>query len=783
MDDDQKTFERGVRHILSTVRGMIDSALTSRLGNILTGNKINATALPLGSGLGISGGQVVATGGTGTVTSVGITAPAIFSVSGSPVTGSGSITISLATEISNTVWAGPTTGVAATPTFRGLVPADIPSLDAAKIATGTFSTARIPIMVGSGASHAPGAVPDPPSTAGITKFLREDGTWATISGGGVSDATTTATGVGLADRVPASGHPVLKVRLNNQLGSSSASAQPFEPIDSVSLLDRLRGGIRSYSLTGDILEFDFQYYNGNYHQAWHNGSSTSLKGPSVDIPTLFASSNVATIATLYPSLYFDGSIWHLYGWNSGTGHIQHWTCATFNGTYVVADSCTGIPAGAYDPQARQSPDNGKFYMGYTATGTPGKVGIAVADGPGGPWTDLGLIYSVIGDPGFCADQFDPCPVFWHGRSYMFYSGGPNGTSSMIMGVELSPDTMKAIGSTVMLINADDSWQGTNGANNPIWLAVPNQPGQERVYYVTATGTGYLQIGLPPCDGRRAQDMLRMDATTGYDHALMYPGALHHSAEWSSAGLVVPSGGGAYGPLCASGFPGDFTLIVEFTPAALPTAGNTARLILLYTGTTAADPIVSIAINGSTGALTGVSVQDVSHSIIQDGSTPISVGTRYVAVLRRFGNNLNLYVNGVLDSGFGTQTQSFAISGLTTYALGNDGSTGMSPADPFAGTIHGAVAMAEALQIDLIGFSIGPSVQAATLAGDADVSVSAPVDTDLLVYRASDDMWHNIQPTDPGTIRWEPAVLSNTGGTAPIFVVNGDGKPIMVPVAN
>lgn len=761
MDDDQKTFERGVRHILSTVRGMIDAALTSRLGNILTGNKINASAIPIdGTTITISGGSISAPGALGgTATSVGISVPAIFIVAGSPVTHSGTITISLATEISNTVWAGPTTGVAATPTFRGLVPADIPSLDAAKIATGTFSTARIPIMVGSGASHAPGAVPDPPSTSGTTKFLREDGTWAVISGGGVSDATTITTGVGLVDRVPASGHPVLKVRLNNQLGSSSASAQPFEPIDSVSLLDRLRGGVRSYSLTGDILEFDLQYYGGNYYQAWHNGSSTSLKGPSADIPTLFASGNVATIATLYPSLYFDGSIWHLYGWNSGTTHIQHWTCATFNGTYVVADSCTGIPAGAYDPQTRQSPDDGKFYMGYTATGTPGKVGIAVADGPGGPWTDLGLIYSAIGDPGFCVDQFDPCPAFWHGRTYMLYSGGPNGTSSMIMMVELDPsNSMKSIGSTVMLINADDSWQGTNGANNPIWLAVPNQPGQGRVYYVTATGTGYLQIGLPPCDGRRAQDMLRMDATTGYDHALMYPGALHHSAAWSSAGLVVPSGGGAYGPLCASGFPGDFTLIVEFTPAAIPTAGNTARLILLYTGTTAADPIVSIAINGSTGALTGVSVQSGGSSIIQNGSTPISVGTRYVAVLRRFGNNLNLYVNGVLDSGFGTQTQSFAISGLTTYALGNDGSTGMSPAEPFAGTIHGAVAMAEALQIDLIGFSIGPPIPA---------PYTLPVATDSVLGGVK--IGANVGVAGDGTISVAPPgtrIAMQTGSSAP-----------------
>lgn len=67
--------------------------------------------------------------GTGTVTSVALTAPSsILSVSGSPVTTSGTLALSLATQTANTVWAGPTSGGAATPTFRALVASDIPSL-------------------------------------------------------------------------------------------------------------------------------------------------------------------------------------------------------------------------------------------------------------------------------------------------------------------------------------------------------------------------------------------------------------------------------------------------------------------------------------------------------------------------------------------------------------------------------------------------------------------------------------------------------------------------------
>ncbi len=61
------------------------------------------------------------------VTSVALTMPVEFAVSGSPVTGDGTFAVTKATETANTVWAGPTTGAAAQPTFRALVAADIPS--------------------------------------------------------------------------------------------------------------------------------------------------------------------------------------------------------------------------------------------------------------------------------------------------------------------------------------------------------------------------------------------------------------------------------------------------------------------------------------------------------------------------------------------------------------------------------------------------------------------------------------------------------------------------------
>ncbi|MFT3750980.1 MAG: hypothetical protein QM768_21885 [Agriterribacter sp.] len=62
----------------------------------------------------------------GTVSSVGLSLPSIFSVSGSPVTGSGTLSATLASQTANYVFAAPN-GSSGTPAFRALVAADIPS--------------------------------------------------------------------------------------------------------------------------------------------------------------------------------------------------------------------------------------------------------------------------------------------------------------------------------------------------------------------------------------------------------------------------------------------------------------------------------------------------------------------------------------------------------------------------------------------------------------------------------------------------------------------------------
>ena len=110
-------------------------------------------------------------------------------------------------QAANTALMGPTSGVPATPTFRAITAADIPSLDAAKITSGVLAMARL--------------VSNPLAADG-TKFVRDDGTLAVPSVGSVPwhiDITRNLTGavndtvdLGTLSGIGASGHAVVTVR-------------------------------------------------------------------------------------------------------------------------------------------------------------------------------------------------------------------------------------------------------------------------------------------------------------------------------------------------------------------------------------------------------------------------------------------------------------------------------------------------------------------------------------------------------------------------------------------
>lgn len=89
------------------------------------------------------GTWAAAGGGSGTVTSVGLSLPiTVFATTGSPVTTSGTLTGTLANQAANFVFSGPTTAPAAQPTFRALVAADLPAVPLTTGVTGVLPIAN-----------------------------------------------------------------------------------------------------------------------------------------------------------------------------------------------------------------------------------------------------------------------------------------------------------------------------------------------------------------------------------------------------------------------------------------------------------------------------------------------------------------------------------------------------------------------------------------------------------------------------------------------------------------
>lgn len=141
--------------------------------------------------------------GGGTVTSVALALPAEFSISGSPVTASGTLTGSWATQTANKVFAGPSSGGAAAPAFRPLVAADIPSLSGVYQPLDADLTAVAAL-----------------STTGYVKRTASD-TWATSGSVPVADVTGLATVATSGAYADLTGRPELgNVPINEQTGTS-----------------------------------------------------------------------------------------------------------------------------------------------------------------------------------------------------------------------------------------------------------------------------------------------------------------------------------------------------------------------------------------------------------------------------------------------------------------------------------------------------------------------------------------------------------------------------------
>ncbi len=115
-----------------------DTVTNTMLAGSIANSKLVNSSVTIGSSSVSLGGTVTTIAGLTSVTSTSFVGA---------LTGNASTATAIAgSQTANYIYAGPSSGSSASATFRALVAADIPSLDAAKITSGTLDSARIPTL-------------------------------------------------------------------------------------------------------------------------------------------------------------------------------------------------------------------------------------------------------------------------------------------------------------------------------------------------------------------------------------------------------------------------------------------------------------------------------------------------------------------------------------------------------------------------------------------------------------------------------------------------------------
>lgn len=465
----------------------------------------------------------------------------------------------------------------------------------------------------------------------------------------------------------------------------------------VSLLDRARlaPGFRNlgYLTSNAFREADIVHDGTDYHvfnthvfeteNTAHRSAST-LEGIVGATPT------TAIAPVKYPTVVKEGAAWHLWGTITSPVGTVHYTATSPAGPYTYSDTVNIV---LIDVSIRKHPTNGYWYgVGFEGY-LDSPMQLVRATSPDGPWTDMGDVFADAGEPAWSTySRPDPTLAFTGGRSYLLFGGFPSVSLPYKFGiVELDIDTGRVKGSAVVHYDERDAWQHV-GLGDHTFLAVEGQP--DRIFsFVNDGGVtadyawGVMELPeYPPLkDGRRHDDVVRLDMSRGFDLAANLRPTTRSNTAWQSEGLeITVAGGGAYGFAAAANLT-DFMMLVAFTPTAI-TGGADNVIGSVCVETSFVNPgRLQVHIDTTGKIAAKVQGADAVTTTLTSATTAV-VGTRYDVVFRKQGGEVKLWINGVLAD-TDTHAASSVLTNLYVWSVGNETYTSFGTRYPYVGTIH------------------------------------------------------------------------------------------------
>lgn len=413
---------------------------------LLTPNSVTIGNDP-SSGFALIGTSSTTASWSTVVTSIALSLPSIFSVSGSPVTSSGTITTTLATQSANFIFAGPVSGGVAAPSFRALVIADLPtSIPNANLANSAITVSAGTGLTGGGSVSLGGSTTLNIGNTGVTAGTYN---FATITVNAQGQITSASSG-------SVSGS-VSSVALALPASVFSVSGSPITSVG---------------TLTGSFVS-----QSANTFFAAPNGASGTPVFRSIvqaDVPNLDTSKITSGVLSVARG-----------GTNSGTALNNNRIMVSSGGAILEAAALT----------------NGQFLIGSTgaapvaASITAGQ-GIAVANGPGSITTSLNV------------NSLTPIASVDQNADYMLVYQGSTGQHRKILVTNLPFDMASALGELSYFSTTGTTVAITavsNGSTNMVEAQVPttinlnglsnfDMPANGRMRY-NGTGTVYCHTAL------------------------------------------------------------------------------------------------------------------------------------------------------------------------------------------------------------------------------------------------------------------------------------------------